>query len=302
MNQSERRSSRFSLVVTVSLQLALLVVFYLITAWQAPDPPLPVYGIELSMSTSTETTSSTESSSEERLTEDNSAQTAIVEEENEEAPENPANTSEEETSEEKANQAETEALNEKIQTLTEAGAESTSGEESIDEVNEKEEAEQNLRVNENSEEEIDSKEIAQNAVSSDKQPVRDSIFATGVSENQNNVEKTKEAAAIDERALFPSEGTVDDELASNVVLNVSGYQLTEPPQINDTSNESGSITFKIIVADDGYAIPVQTVQTTLSPSVTAMYRDAISQLYFEKTSSQVPPETTGTIMFIIKAN
>ena len=41
------KDKRTGWIVSLSVHAAILVLFFFILAWQAPDPPLPEYGIEL---------------------------------------------------------------------------------------------------------------------------------------------------------------------------------------------------------------------------------------------------------------
>ncbi|MFY0627371.1 MAG: hypothetical protein JXR07_13805 [Reichenbachiella sp.] len=47
--EQEKKNRMLSLYTTIGVHAILLVVFFLALAWTAPDPPIPEYGIELSL-------------------------------------------------------------------------------------------------------------------------------------------------------------------------------------------------------------------------------------------------------------
>ncbi|GAB3956178.1 hypothetical protein GCM10028805_45230 [Spirosoma harenae] len=89
--------------------------------------------------------------------------------------------------------------------------------------------------------------------------------------------------------------------SSGVAFDVSGWALASRPAVNDDSDETGKIVFKITVDGDGEVIRVQQQQSTVSPSVSEQYRRAVQKLRLKPKGGSTPPTSTGTITFIIKA-
>ena len=45
--EEEKKNQRIGLITSIGVHLAVLVLFLLMMAWRAPNPPFPEYGIEL---------------------------------------------------------------------------------------------------------------------------------------------------------------------------------------------------------------------------------------------------------------
>ena len=88
---------------------------------------------------------------------------------------------------------------------------------------------------------------------------------------------------------------------TGVNFDVSGWSLASRPNVNDDSDETGRIVFRITVDGDGEVIRVQQQTSTVSPSVAEVYRKAVQRLRLKPKGGATPPTATGTITFIIKA-
>ena len=88
---------------------------------------------------------------------------------------------------------------------------------------------------------------------------------------------------------------------SGVAFDVSGWSLAGSPKINDDSDETGKLVFKITVDGSGDIIRVQQLQSTVSPAVADVYRKAVQRLQLRPKGGATPPTATGTITFIIKS-
>nr|MDQ3395345.1 hypothetical protein [Bacteroidota bacterium] len=47
MSEQEKKNQRTGMIVSIGIHTALIILFFFILAWRAPNPPLPEYGIEL---------------------------------------------------------------------------------------------------------------------------------------------------------------------------------------------------------------------------------------------------------------
>lgn len=84
-------------------------------------------------------------------------------------------------------------------------------------------------------------------------------------------------------------------------FDVSGWAITSRPIVNDDSDETGKIVFQIKVNESGEVTTVRQVQSTLSPSVSELYRRAVSRLQLRyKGGGAIPSTTIGTITFTVK--
>lgn len=88
---------------------------------------------------------------------------------------------------------------------------------------------------------------------------------------------------------------------TNVGLNLAGWGWSRPPVVNDNSDATGSITFKIIVGTNGRVKNVILVSSNVDPVVTNKYKEAVRILTFIQKAGNVPDESVGTITFKISA-
>ncbi|MCK8494073.1 MULTISPECIES: energy transducer TonB [Spirosoma] len=125
--------------------------------------------------------------------------------------------------------------------------------------------------------------------------------ASGVGGNNNGDDasgvgdKGNPNGKIDAKSLYGTPGGA----ATGVAFDVSGWSLAGRPSVNDDSDETGKIVFKITVDGEGEITRVQTQQTTVSPSVVEVYRKAVQRLRLRPKGGATPPVATGTITFII---
>lgn len=89
--------------------------------------------------------------------------------------------------------------------------------------------------------------------------------------------------------------------SSGVAFDVSGWAMASRPSVNDDSDETGKIVFQIRVNESGEITSVRQVQSTVSPSVSELYRRAVGRLRLRPKGGATPPTATGTVTFIIKA-
>ena len=89
--------------------------------------------------------------------------------------------------------------------------------------------------------------------------------------------------------------------SSGVAFDVSGWSMASKPSVNDDSDETGKIVFQIRVDGSGEITSVRQLQSTVSPSVSELYRRAVSRLRLRPKGGATPPTATGTITFIIKS-
>lgn len=90
---------------------------------------------------------------------------------------------------------------------------------------------------------------------------------------------------------------------SNVGYSLAGWRWKRAPVVNDKSDATGQIIFKIIVDSNGRVKNVITQSTTVTDyAVVNKYKDAVRALTFERsTSASAPSESTGTITFKISS-
>jgi len=307
MSERERKNKRVGMAVSLSVHLAVLLLFAFLMAWRAPDPPLPEYGIELNFGTSDVGTGdiqppekaipgeNVEDSKPEELPE---VQEEVVEE-SQDAPVD-------DDVQEEATQTDAQ-VDEVFE--DEQSSDVVEKEEKVkEEVNKVQKVEKETKNPPKPEEE--KKEVEQPVEKIIKPDNKAETGAKGVegetekAANANQGDKTDETGdqgnekgVVDARALYGNPGG-----GGGSSLQLAGWIWDFKPEPNDTSNEAGRIVFEITIDDQGEIISIRTVEKTVSPSVEKIYRDEIEKLTFSKTDNRPPaPTSKGRITFIIKA-
>lgn len=89
---------------------------------------------------------------------------------------------------------------------------------------------------------------------------------------------------------------------SNVGYNLKGWKWRQAPQVNDKSDATGDIVFRIVVDKNGRVKNVITQSTTITDySVVNQYRNAVRALTFISETANVPEESIGSVTFRIRA-
>jgi len=81
-------------------------------------------------------------------------------------------------------------------------------------------------------------------------------------------------------------------------LSLTGWTWMSKPIVDDNSDETGIIKFKIKVNSDGDVVDVTQTESTISPAVAQQYKRAIQRIKFKPTSDGDKPDiSTGTVSF-----
>jgi outer membrane biosynthesis protein TonB len=261
--KKEEKNKRIGWLTSIGVQLVLLILFYFIIAWREPFPPIPEYGIELGFTTSAGAPATSSPAQQAPETEE------IPEEEQEESESSEAEQTESE-SEEIAEQPIPESKVESPVKVEEAKVEETKA--ATEEVKK-----------------VDSRSVMQPSETKSNKT------------SENPSEGDEEEKELDQRAIYGSKGTnTGDSEGANLAL--SGWIWDFKPKPDDTSDQSGKIVYKIVVDQDGYLVKIETITSTVSPTVERKYRQAVEKLTFSKTADyKTAPVSTGTITFIIKS-
>jgi len=269
ISPEEKKDRRIAAIVSFGVNAGLFLLFFFLLAWQAPDPPLPEYGIELDFGL--DNTGAGETTRPEP--------TPVVEEE----------PIEEVTKEVEVEEVEAveETPPEEVQESVEQVEQVAPIEDSPDVVEE---------VTETTEEVIEEPEEPV------KEPVPGSLYPSK-NTNQGNSEdpvgnQGKEDGKVDDRALYGAQGPKD-----GASLQMAGWNWDYIPRPQDDSSESGRITFQITIDGRGEIISIRTLEKTVSPAVERIYREAVEELTFSRTGNNARSATTSTgkISFIIRS-
>ncbi len=280
-------------IVSASVHVVIILLFFLINAWTAPDPPLPEYGIELNfgleesgsgfdqpIAEPTPPTEEDQGEPEEQVVEE---QEEVIEEQPEPEPVEQAPAEELPDSQQEDSPVETEPAQETMP---------------VEETVEEEAAEVEPQpVSEPKEEPVKEEPKVE------EQKVDTNALYPG-SSSQGNKDNTPGDAGdpegkVDSRALYGRQGGG----GGGPSLDLAGWRWDYIPNPDDRSQENGRIIFEIKVDDNGEVIGVRTIEKTVSPAVEQLYRREVEKLTFSKTSDNTLPApiSTGKITFIIRS-
>lgn len=286
-DQKEMKNKQIGAIVSVGSHVAILLLFLFIVAWRAPDPPLPEYGIELNFGLD-------EAGSGDEQPEPNTPP-AETESEEEATPDGMDEPIEEEVVEQQ----------EVTQTPVEEVTPVISEQESPDVVDKQPEK--------TVEEPVKEKEEEVKEETPKLPPVLYPNDKTGSGGKEGDVNEAQNANQGDKSGAVGDQGDKDGTVDSRALygnagggggtsLQMSGWYWDAEPKPNDTSSESGKLVFQIVIDDKGNIVRVKTLETSVSPTVEKIYKDAVMRLTFSRTAgASVAATSTGTITFVIKA-
>jgi hypothetical protein len=104
---------------------------------------------------------------------------------------------------------------------------------------------------------------------------------------------------VDSRSIYSTENHPQKETA--VQLDMEGWHWDSVPRPNDTTDEVGKVVFEITIDETGFVVGVREKEKTISPTLSALYKDSIINLTFSKTSDDSSDQgvTKGTVTFIL---
>lgn len=273
-SQLEKRNHRIGAATSICIHGLLLLAFLLAIAWRAPDPPLPIFGVELNLGF-----------------EDSGSGTEAPAESPNPTPSEVPTPAEESEPESASTPAQ-----ENVQTQPD---------DSPAVVEEKSKTETTVKKEEEKKETLPEKPV-------EKKPFKPIMTYPGSTETTNHAGKgegddknkvgDKGKPDGDPRAQYYS-GPADGGGGDGAALDLNGWMWYSKPNPQDNSNESGKIVFQIMVDEEGEIIDVSVKERTVSGDVAQIYKREVQKLKFRKTNDQatMPARSTGTITFIIRA-
>jgi periplasmic protein TonB len=273
---ARQQDKRLGWLISLAVHAMVLLIFFLINAWKAPNPPHPEYGIELNIGLEQEGFGE-----EQPITPPVSPQ----EQDSEEQPEETS--VEQEQTEQEAAPAVEETIpdSKEIDSPVEAKPEvKPTPVEPKPKIEEKpKSAETKPKVEEKK---VDTK-----------------AMYPGAAGQGNKQEQTGDAGnpqgTPDAKALMGTPGGG----GGGPTLEMSGWRWVSEPKVPDRSSENGRIVFEITIDDQGEIIMIKTIESGVSPSVLQVYRSEVEKLLFKPSvEGSTPKPTTGKITFIIRSN
>ena len=288
MSNQEKKDKKVGIAVSVGLHVLMLLLFFFILAWRAPDPPLPDYGIELNFGMDDAGSGNQQPKT--------PASKSTVEKVESQAPESQPEPVREVIKEPAVQpQPVVEQPTEAVEEVVSQPQPSPVTKEEVKKVEPKPKAEP---VKEPVKEEP-KKESPKPALFPSENKSSESANANQGDKENAVGDQGSQQGSIDSRAMYGEQGGGQ----GGPQLNISGWRWDEAPNKRDQSTENGRIVFRFKIDDQGYVIEAATVETTVSPKVTQFYREQLLRTTFSPTSDNaIPaPSTTGTVTFIIKA-
>ncbi|MFT6867383.1 MAG: protein TonB [Cyclobacteriaceae bacterium] len=295
--EEDKKYKRIGWITSVSVQMLMLLLFYLLIAWKEPFPPIPTYGIELNFGFS-------EAGLGDEPVENTQEELPIEEEIVEEVLEEVEQIDETEVIIEETTIPEVvetpieEAVFEDITSPDVVEPEKTKVQKEVKEVETKKEVKK-----------IEPEKVIvekKPAETKPVQPVKEEALMpttdTGTKSSSQGTsapagDEGKEEGSLEGRALYGSQGSAD-----GASLQMAGWTWDFKPEPNDKSLETGKIVYQIVIDSEGYFSRIDVVSSTVSPDVERIYRQSVERLSYSKTDDYKPaPSSTGRVTFIIKA-
>jgi periplasmic protein TonB len=276
--KEEEKNRRNGMIMSIAIHAILLLILFFIIVWRAPNPPLPVYGVELNYGVDNEGSGDIQSTSTAN-TETNEEDSKPGEPESQPTP--PTETAKE-------------TQEEVVTTTQESIVESTKETIKTPVVEKVKEP-----VKEVKEPTKEVKEVKETG-NSGKDGTKDTKTGNNNGDDKDKVgDKGDPKGTIDGRSLY---GTPGGGGGGGASINMAGWQWDKIPKPKDESTESGRIVFQIKIDDSGEIISVIPIEKTVSNAIVKFYQTEVEKLTFTKTAGDLTASTyTGTITFIIKS-
>ena len=279
--QQEKKDKTIALITSIGIHGLLLLAFMLLMAWQAPNPPLPEYGIELNFGMDDQGGGEIqpETSPGEQQAEDDTQQEDTSEPVQEEVIEKPI--------EQVVSKVESPVVvNEEVKETKKEVVKDKPVETKVKDIPKEEVKKQDKEVKVAEEKGTDTKK-------------GDNTTSQGDDKGKTG-DKGSPEGKLDAKSLYGQQGGGGG--GDGFGLSMSGWVWADDPIVpNLPDNEDGRIEFEIECDDKGDIIGIQTIQRGLSPRAEQLLKDEIRKNSLVRTSSGKAPERSkGRVVFILK--
>jgi periplasmic protein TonB len=288
--QQEKKNKRIALFTSIGIHALLLIAFFLMMAWRAPNPPLPEYGIELNFGMDQTGGGEIQPETSPGTPEQNNAP---QEEEKVESTQ-PKEQVKEEVVTEKA----VEPVVSKIESPVVVKEEKK---EQPKEVVKEKVVETKPKVTPKEEvKKEDKKEVTVTEEKGTDAKKGDPTTSQGDDAGKQG-DKGNPEGKLDAKALYGNQGGGANG-DKGFGLSMSGWAWASEPRIPTLpDNEDGRIEFEIECDDNGDIVGITTLQRGLSPRAEQLLKAEIMRNSLMKTSSgDAPARSKGRVVFILK--
>jgi periplasmic protein TonB len=288
--QQEKKNKRIALFTSIGIHALLLIAFFLMMAWRAPNPPLPEYGIELNFGMDQTGGGEIQPETSPGTPEQNNA----PQEEEKVESSQPKEQVKEEVVTEKA----VEPVVSKIESPVVVKEEKK---EQPKEVVKEKVVETKPKVTPKEEvKKEDKKEVTVTEEKGTDAKKGDPTTSQGDDAGKQG-DKGNPEGKLDAKALYGNQGGGANG-DKGFGLSMSGWAWASEPRIPTLpDNEDGRIEFEIECDDNGDIVGITTLQRGLSPRAEQLLKAEIMRNSLMKTSSgDAPARSKGRVVFILK--
>lgn len=287
--QQEQKNKRIALAISIGFHGVLLIGFFLLMAWRAPNPPLPEYGIELNFGLDQQGGGEVQPEKAPGVEKD----TPDPQEQAQEIPEEAAKEPEPEKAEEPiVSKVESPVVvkEEKKEPAKEPVKENKT--ETKPKVTPKEEVKK-----------VEPKETVKTEYkpTETKPSEKKGDGATSHGDDPGKVgDKGNPEGKLDSKALYGQQGGGGG--GNGFGLSMAGWAWADDPKIpNLPDNQDGQIVFEIECDENGEIVGITTLQRGLSARAEQLLKAEIMKNSLMKTSDgQAPARSKGRVVFILK--
>lgn len=278
--QQEKKDKTIAMITSIGIHGLLLLVFMLMMAWKAPNPPLPEYGIELNFGMDDQGGGEIqpEAAPGEQQAEDETQQEDTSKPVQEEVIEKPV--------EQVVSKIESPVVvKEEVKETKKEVVKEKPVETKVKDIPKEEVKKQDKEVKVAEEKGTDTKK---------------GTNTTSQGDDKGKVgDKGSPKGKLDAKALYGQQGGGGGD---GFGLSMSGWAWADNPLVpNLPDNEDGRIEFEIECDENGDIIGIQTIQRGLSPRAEQLLKDEIRKNSLIKTSvGSAPERSKGRVVFILK--
>ena len=284
----ERKSRLQSAGVTIFIQLLLFLVLFFTVVWEKPNPPKPIYGLELNLGFS-DFGSGNQSEVPTSATESPVIESPAP---GEIAPPTTATVATTSSTVSKSKPSTNKAVSTQPSPIKGETVATPSFPKEEDKPTAQKEVEQPK---------IDQRAIFGSGGKSGKGT--DPSSGLGQGNTSTAGDQGKPTGAVDGRALQGSGSGKGVASGAGYSLDLVGWEFAARPSINDrVSTRNGRIVFKITVDGSGKVVKSLPLEYNVSNEVLAYYRQVVNQLDFKKSVGAAADFSSGKITFVIQVD
>ena len=290
MSSEETKNKRIGVFTSLGIHGTLFLIFFFLTAWRAPNPPNPEFGIELNFGLDNQGSG------------DVQPETPVGEESDQQSEETKQQPSEAQPEEVKPE------LKEKVKEISpdKAKEETVSKLESPVTVKEKKkEVKAETKNEKTSDPNLKEKRVAEYKKEEKKEATTTDGSKKGDPGNQGDDnkkigDKGSSEGKLDAKALYGTQGGGGG--GDGFGLSMSGWAWADQPKVPELpDNENGKVIFEIECDESGEIIGITTVERSLSPKSEQILKEEIRKNSLVRTSGgRAPDRSKGRIVFILK--